>query len=262
MSSADPGSAPWADSFDRVFAERSASVHERVWRAVYGADYPDGVDPHSYLSASELARFVTDGRLRPGDTLLDVGCGSGGVGLHVAEHTGARLVGIDISEVALDQARQRAATGPVADRAEFRLGEFADTGLPPGGVHAVLSVDALTFATDKPAALTELARVLAPGGRLMFTSWDYRADPPGRPPQVDDHRPLLREAGFTVLDYAETEAWRHRWEQTNLEMIAAEADLVAEVGTGKAAQVVDGMRRQLVEQIPLAIRRVLVIAQR
>lgn len=247
----------FASSFDRP-----DTVRERVWREVYGTEYPEGVDPFSYVTVSELGRFVAESELAQRELLLDVGCGSGGPGLYVAERTGARLLGLDISPTAVEEAHRRAAAQRMAGVSSFRVGDFQRTDLDGASVNAVMSIDALTFAEDKAAALDEIARVLTPGGTLIFTSWDYRATPPGRPPQVPDHRPLLQQAGFAVLVYEETAHWRERWRDTNLGMIAAEDALATELGADVAAARVDRLRRQLVEQVPLATRRVLVAARR
>lgn len=246
-------------SFEQTFAGATPRARERVWREVFGAEYPEGVDPFSYVSATELDRLVADCGLGPGDLLVDVGCGRGGPGLHVAERTGARLLGLDPTPTALAAARDAARGRRVA--ATFRVGEFAATGVADGEAAAVLSIDALTFAEDKAAAVHEMARIVAPGGRFLATRWDYRATPPNRP-AVADHRPLLVAAGFDVLAYEETARWRELWVATNLRMIAAERDLAVELGADAAARQVDGFRRQLVEQIPLVTRRVLLIARR
>src|SRR5205823_1013639 len=119
--------------------------------------------------------------------------------------TGASLIGIDVAETAVDAARRRAQDLMLADRAEFRLGSFDRTGLADGAADAVMSIDALLFAPDKAVAIAELHRVLRPGGRLVFTTWDYHSQPEGRPPQVDDHRPLLASTGFALLAYDETD---------------------------------------------------------
>ncbi|MGH3911133.1 MAG: hypothetical protein ACRDRM_09920 [Pseudonocardiaceae bacterium] len=65
-----------------------------------------------------------------------------------------------------------------------------------------------------------------------------------------------------MLAYEETALWQERWRGTNLGVIAEEDALAAEVGAGEAAATVERARRQLVDQIPLAIRRVLVVARR
>jgi SAM-dependent methyltransferase len=123
-----------------------------------------------------------------------------------------------------------------------------------------MSVDALLFATDKRAATAELARILTPGGRLVLTSWDYHRQPAGRPPQVADHRPLLEQAGFDVLGYEETEAWRERQERTGRALLAAAAELAAESG-GEVAQRRAGIA-EMNATLDCIIRRVLVIARR
>lgn len=58
------------------------SVEERVWRDVYGDEYPDGLDPYSYISTSELRRFAAEARVVEGDTLADIGCGQGAGAAH------------------------------------------------------------------------------------------------------------------------------------------------------------------------------------
>ncbi len=70
-----------------------------------------------------------------------------------------------------------------------------------------MSIDALLFAPDKGVAVREIARVLVRGGRFVATTWDYHTQPVNRPPQVNDHRPDLLEAGFRVVGYDETPNW-------------------------------------------------------
>jgi hypothetical protein len=123
-----------------------------------------------------------------------------------------------------------------------------------------MSIDALLFAPSKPAAAAELARILTPGGRLILTSWDYHSQPAGRPAQVTDHRPLLDQAGFDVLSYEETHAWRDRQQRTGQALLAAAAELAAESGSTAAQQ-----RARITEMnanMATITRRVLVTAQR
>jgi SAM-dependent methyltransferase len=111
--------------------------------------------------------------------------------------------------------------------ADFQRGEFEATGLPDQAADGVMSVDALLFTPDKAAALIELRRILRPGGRLVFTSWDYHRQPIGRPPQVPDHRPHLEAAGFDVLAYDETVDWRRHVDAV-ADGLLAEVDALAE----------------------------------
>lgn len=230
----------WQSVFQREFAAAPSRIAERILGEVFGDEYP-GLDTHSFLTVSELRRFVVELEVAPGQILADVGCGRGGPGMWVAAATGTRLIGIDIAEGALDAARERAAALDLA--AEFRLGSFEATGLRDESVHGVMSVDALPFTLSKAAALSELHRILRPGGRLAFTSWDYDRQPVGRPPQVDDHRPLLRAAGFDVRVYRQSEGWRAREVRALQLLLDACDELAAESG-----EPVDIVRAGLEEQ--------------
>jgi SAM-dependent methyltransferase len=252
--------AVWTTRFEQSFTGPASAVRARIWQQVYGPEYPSWADPFSYVSVTELRRFAGELRAAPGQYLVDVGCGRGGPGLWLAAATGARLIGIDTDDAALAAAGRRATQAGMAGRASFRRGTFGDTGLPGGSAQSVMSIDALVFAPSKPAAAVELARILTPGGRLVLTSWDYHSQPAGRPAQVSDHRPLLERAGFDVLGYHETHAWRDRQQRTGQALLAAAAELAAESG-GTAAE-----RRARIAEMNATLatmtRRVLVIAQR
>jgi SAM-dependent methyltransferase len=254
------GQASAAARFEQTFTGPASAVRARIWRQVYGPEYPSWADPFSYVSVTELRRFAQELQPARGQCLVDVGCGRGGPGLWVAAVTGARLIGIDVDGGALAAARHRAGQAQMTSQARFRTGSFSGTGLPDASAQAVMSIDALLFAADKRAAAAELARILAPGGRLVLTSWDYHSQPAGRPAQVADHRPLLDEAGFDVLGYEETQDWRGRQQQTGQALLAAAGELAAESG-GQAAQT----RARIAEMnaaLASVTRRVLIIAQR
>lgn len=254
------GLASAAARFEQTFTGPASAVRARIWRQAYGPEYPSWADPFSYVSVTELRRFAQELQPARGQCLVDVGCGRGGPGLWVAAATGARLIGIDVDEAALAAGRQRAGQAQMTSRTSFRAGSFSDTRLPDASAQAVMSIDALLFAPSKPAAAAELARILVPGGRLVLTSWDYHSQPAGRPAQVADHRPLLDQAGFDVLAYEETQAWRVRQQQTGEALLAAAGELAAESG-GQAAQT----RARIAEMnatLACVTRRVLVIAQR
>ena len=249
----------WSARFDEVFSNPASAVQKRIWQGVFGDEYPDD-DPYSYTTRSELETICRELALGAGETLVDIGCGRGGPGLFVAAQTGARLLGIDIAETALEAARDRAEALGLGETAAYRIGSFAETGLEAGAADAVMSIDALLFEPDKEAACRELARVTRPSGRLVLTTWDYRGRPPGRPPQVEDHRPLLAAAGFDVLRYDETPRWYERQDETNRELLASVDELAAESGADP-----DTLRSRLEEMaasLPFITRRVLAVAER
>src|SRR2546428_9819375 len=119
----------WQVIFEETYAASPSRVAERVWRRVYGAEYPSGVDPNSFVSVTELRRFGSEIHVGEGQTFTDIGCGRGGPGLWVAAATGAGLIGIDISSHALEAARHRADAMGITERADFHVGSFESTGL-------------------------------------------------------------------------------------------------------------------------------------
>ena len=250
----------WAKVFEAEFATPVSAVQTRVWREVFGSEYPEGVEPYSFVSRTELARFSAEVMVDGKGHLVDVGCGRGGPGLWVAAHTGARLTGVDIAASALKAAEQRARSLGIAERARFALGSFESVPLESDSVDAVMSVDALLFAPDKQAALTELGRVLRHGGRLVFTSWDYHSQPAGRPPQVNDHRPLLIAAGFIVQAYDETADWFKRQSRADAGLLAAAEELAAE--SGEDVAVVRADIEKMHATVATMLRRVFVVAQK
>ncbi|ODU06976.1 MAG: hypothetical protein ABS81_03030 [Pseudonocardia sp. SCN 72-86] len=171
-----------------------------IYRDAYGEDYPEELDPFGFVTRADLARITELVALEAGARLVDLGCGRGGPGLSVAAATGARLVGVDVVAGAVVDAARRSRALGVAD-SRFTVGSFTDIGLPDGSCAAAMSVDALWMVLDKHAAMAEVHRVLAPGGRFVFTTWE---------PDRVDHVALLTQAGFTVLVREETGDWFRR----------------------------------------------------
>jgi SAM-dependent methyltransferase len=105
---------------------------------------------------------------RPGERVVDVGCGTGNATL-LAAARGARVVGIDPAPRLLEVARAEAAAGKLD--ASFAQGDAAATGLGEASADVVLSVFGVIFAPDPAAAAAELARVTAPSGRIVLSAW-------------------------------------------------------------------------------------------
>lgn len=223
------------EAYDLLHAShaRSATLR-RIWAHASGGDYPKDFGHFSFLTADELARTSAELRVGPDSTLGDLGCGSGGPGLWIVRETGAALVGIDISPVAVARAAERAVTLGLAERARYQRGSFAVTELPGASLDAALSVDALFYAPDKLAALVETARILRPGTRFVFTTFEINRLQASQLPEVsdpvDDYRPLLETAGFSIKAYEETPGWKERLQATHEVMLSSRAALIEEMG--------------------------------
>ena len=250
----------WTAIFSATFASPASAVEARIWATVFGEEYPAELEPYSYTSRSELACIADAVHVAPGELLVDVGAGRGGPGLWVAATTQAAYIAIDIASTALQAVEERAARLGLGDRVRTQEGSFEQLPLGDGEASAVMSIDALLFSPDKAAALVEIARILRPSGRVVFTTWDYVSQPPGRPPQVADHRPLLSAAGLQVLSYDETPDWERRHRETD-RLLMEHLDELAE----ELKQPVEELRRDLEEMsatVDLMLRRILVVAEK
>jgi ubiquinone/menaquinone biosynthesis C-methylase UbiE len=118
------------------------------------------------------AATVSRLRLAAGNTVLDLCCGAGASAIPSALAVGAagRVVGIDIAEPMLELARARAAREGLAN-IEFRHGDATSTGLPAGSFDAVVCVFGVFFVPDMTAFITEMWRVVRPGGVVAVTTW-------------------------------------------------------------------------------------------
>jgi SAM-dependent methyltransferase len=176
----------------------------------------------SLLTWEGIAEVTAALQLSPDEVLLDVACGRGGYGMEIAHRTGARLVGVDFSAVAVRLASEQAER--LGRHADFRVGDLTSTGLIDGSVDAAMCVDAIQFAKPQAAAYRELRRVLRPGGRAVLTCWQV-SNPndesvPQRLRDVDLGKGLAA-AGFADIAVVERPEWLDR----ELAMWAEAADL-------------------------------------
>ena len=238
----------------------------RLWHEhAEGADFPEEFGHISFVTLSQLRRMAGELHLGPGSTLVDLGCGRAGPALWMAGETGARLVGVDFSAVAIGQAKARAADLGIAGQVQFVVGTFADTGLESNVADGAMSEDAIQYVPDKRAAVAEAARILRPGARLVFTAFElepghvaglpvFGVDP------VDDYRPLLTAGGFTVEAYEEAPGWPEPVTATYSALLNAGDALIREMGQQAAAALFSELSLTLQQQ-PYR-RRVLVVATR
>ena len=130
---------------------------------------------------AEVARILA-GLDLSGRTVLDVGCGSGGITALLARDYGAaRIVGIDVEAPVCAKARRRAEKAGLADRIEIREVRPGPFPLPDQSVDLVFSKDSIVHIPDKDGLAREAFRVLRPGGWFAASDWLIGHDGPPSP---------------------------------------------------------------------------------
>jgi len=131
----------------------------------YGVD----LGQSSWTTAEEYDEFCIWLNLWPQSTVLETASGSGGPALYMAEKLGCRVTGIDINQDGVDNANRLAAARGISN-ARFQVADVGDRfPFDDDSFHAVICIDAANHFLDRPHVLREWARVLKPGGRMLFT---------------------------------------------------------------------------------------------
>lgn len=125
--------------------------------------------PHSAAFFNDVLDRI--GRFLPRDPglpILDAGCGSGQNAIHLARR-GHAVHAVDFAEPVLEAARRNVAEAGLAGRVRFGREDLLSLSFPDGAFPAVLCWGVLMHIAEVEAALSELARVVAPGGVLILS---------------------------------------------------------------------------------------------
>src|SRR5689334_19319765 len=163
--------------------------------------------------------------LRPGEVVVDLGCGGGLDVFLAAVKVGptGRTIGIDMTPEMLALARKNAAEGNNGHgfpNVEFHQATIDKLPLPDASVDCVISNCVINLAPDKPAVLREIARVLKPGGRLAVSDIALKKPLPAEVGEdlmayvgciggailIEDYRTKLQDAGFASVEVIDTGA--------------------------------------------------------
>ncbi len=145
----------------------TAVVEESFGAALYSADEQRELPADAVAASLGCGNPTAVAALRTGERVLDLGSGGGIDVLLSARRVGETgfVYGVDITEEMLDLARANAARAG-ATNVEFLHGAIEDVPLPAAAVDVVISNCVINLSVDKSKVLSEIFRVLAPGGRL------------------------------------------------------------------------------------------------
>ncbi len=230
------------EHYDAQYGNFASDLYAQIRSEAFGED----LGQNGWLTREEQDLFIAWLGLEQESTLLDIACGSGGPTLRIARLTGCSVVGIDVHEDAIASARARAEAEGLGDRARFEhLDGSQRLPFESESFDGVICVDAVNHLAGREQVFREWARVLRPGGRLVFTDPIVVTGPLTNeeiairssigfflfvPAGADDR--MLAEAGFEVLEsvdrtrnIAETAArWRAARQDRAAELIRVEGE--------------------------------------
>ncbi|MEV7425276.1 MULTISPECIES: SAM-dependent methyltransferase [unclassified Streptomyces] len=185
------------------------NIHVGYWDDGHDVPIDEATDRLTDLVAGRLA-------LRPGQRLLDVGCGNGDPALRVAGAHDVHVTGITVSRQQLAQAAERADGSAARGRVSFRFADAMDLPFEDGSFDGAWAIESLLHMPDQATALARIHRAVRPGGLLViadqcqrqpFTGHDRALlDDMLRVYQIagintpDEHRARLAESGWQLLE--------------------------------------------------------------
>jgi arsenite methyltransferase len=206
------------DMYRHVAEEPSGAFHFELGAPValrvgYAADRLEAVPQGAVESFAGVGFFFDLADLREGETVVDLGSGSGMDVFYAAGFVGlsGQVVGVDFTSEQLDKARRLASDAGLA-QVEFRESRIEALPLADASVDCVISNGVINLCPDKKSVFAEAARVLRPGGRLAIAdiisekpltdaivcNADLWASCIGGAAQQEVYLQAIESAGFTI----------------------------------------------------------------
>src|SRR5215212_1509276 len=192
-------------------------------RLGYPAADLDRIPAAAIDSFAGVGHFLDLAAIAPGETVLDLGSGSGMDSFlaALAAGRGGRVIGVDMTDEQLAKATSLAAEAGI-ENAEFRQGYIEDPPVEAGSVDCVISNGVINLSPDKAAVFAAVAKALRPGGRLALADIVSTEQLPegvtcdaslwaaciGGAMQRDGYRDAIERAGLQIVVWRENPEYR------------------------------------------------------
>ena len=214
--------------YQEVALEPQREFHFETGRALaerlgYPPDDLDRIPSAAIDSFAGVGHFLDLADIAPGETVLDLGSGSG-MDSFLASLSAGRdglVIGVDMTDEQLAKATRLAAEAGIGNT-EFRQGYIEEPPVEAASVDCVISNGVINLSPDKPAVFAAVAKALRPGGRLALADIVSTAQLPegvtcdaslwaaciGGAMQRDGYREAIEGAGLNIVEWRENEQYR------------------------------------------------------
>jgi SAM-dependent methyltransferase len=214
------------DQVREKYAAVAASTLSGAHAGVHAVAQAFGYSPEELASIPAEANLglscgnpTATASLKPGEVVVDLGCGGGLDVLLAAPKVGpsGKAIGIDMTSAMIERAKANAARAGVTN-VEFHLATIDHLPLPDSSADCIISNCVINLAPDKPAVFREMFRVLKSGGRVAVSDIALKKPLPPEVGQdimayvgciagavlIADYERQLREAGFAAVQVVDT----------------------------------------------------------
>jgi SAM-dependent methyltransferase len=247
--------------------QRAALVH-----SIVSVSSPNSLDFYDAELRAHHEHLRAAYGIRPGDEVLDIGCGTGLTTREAARAAApGRVVGVDVSERMLERAREVTAAERL-DNIRYELGDAQVHGFDPAGFDVAISRFGTMFFSDPAAAFANIAAALRPQARLVLLVWqphdrnewaqaiDAALGDAAQPPQpgadpfslgdAEATAGILERAGFDAIHFEDVHepVFYGRDPEAALAIVRGFQDTraaLASLSDGEAARTVERLREML-----------------
>ena len=140
-----------------------------VWDPIWANDSYSDVGLRRIKTQYKVKNFLTHLDLKEGNLCIDLGCGGGYISAEIAKRSGCKVVGFDVSEVAINCAKKN----NVSNNNEFYVASVENLPLPDICADVVLCVGVLEHIKNLDKALGEILRILKPHGKIIIITSNW-----------------------------------------------------------------------------------------
>lgn len=212
----NPGNSEKENERKNMFTKKGLSVKEAEALGYYDFMSFLGVPYYHIGGLTSTEKLAELCQISSTKKVLMVGCGSGFSACYLARKTGCEVFGIDMAEVSIEQAKERAKKQSLSDKVKFRVANAYSLPFEAGTFDAVMTEFVSQF-LDREKAFKEFVRVLKPGGFVGINEmYKEKTIPLKDATEISRAEKIFGEITGLPFSLSSPEAWKKELEKADL----------------------------------------------